>query len=83
MYIIPLFKRGHKGTYHQKMSRKHLQRYVDEFAYRWNTRGDMDMIFADIVQNFAEKGKLTYKELTAEQTLWGGNLKCISRYPET
>lgn len=32
-----LFKRGYMGTYHY-MSPKHLQRYCDEFAARYNTR---------------------------------------------
>ena len=32
-----IIKRGYKGTYHQ-MSDKHLQRYVDEFAARYNSR---------------------------------------------
>ena len=32
-----LIKRAHKGTYH-KMSPKHLQRYVDEFTGRYNSR---------------------------------------------
>lgn len=59
-----VFKRAYKGTYHQ-MSRKHLQRYVDEFAYRWNVRGEMDFLFDDMVRNMAESGKLTYKNLIA------------------
>ena len=33
-----MLKRGHMGVYH-KMSPKHLQRYVNEFAGRHNIRG--------------------------------------------
>ena len=33
-----VLKRGHYGTFHQ-WSVKHLQRYVDEFTFRMNTRG--------------------------------------------
>ncbi|MBD3251831.1 hypothetical protein GF380_05280 [Candidatus Uhrbacteria bacterium] len=58
-----MFKRGYNGTYHH-MSKKHLQRYVDEFAYRWNVRGDMDYLFADMVRNIAGTGTLSYKTLT-------------------
>ena len=32
-----MLKRAHKGTYH-KMSKKHLDRYVQEFAGRHNIR---------------------------------------------
>ena len=34
-------KRTIIGTHHQ-VSRKHLQRYCDEFAYRYNTRKETD-----------------------------------------
>src|SRR5712671_4371981 len=34
-----LFKRGYHGVYHQ-MSKKHLQRYVDECAFRLNRKGN-------------------------------------------
>ena len=33
-----LLKRGMFGQFHS-VSRKHLQRYVDEFCYRYNLRG--------------------------------------------
>lgn len=60
-----IFKRGYMGTYHS-MSRKHLQKYVDEFTYRFNTRANpMQDIFTDIVSRVSTHGTLTYKQLTA------------------
>jgi hypothetical protein len=35
--VFSLIKRGLVGTYHS-VSRYHLHRYLDEFAFRWNTR---------------------------------------------
>ncbi len=60
-----LFKRGYVGTYHL-MSKKHLQRYVDEFTYRFNGRiNDFDDLFSDLVHKISNSDKLTYKKLTA------------------
>jgi transposase-like protein len=36
-----LLKRGHYGTFHQ-LSKKHIGRYLDEFAFRWKHRGITD-----------------------------------------
>ncbi len=39
--FFALIKRGPYGTFHA-VSKKHLHRYVSEFVFRWNTRGDDD-----------------------------------------
>ena len=58
-----LLKRGYHGIYHQ-MSKKHLQRYVDEFVYRFNRRKDVaEDVFSNIVLGVSVNPKLTYKEL--------------------
>ena len=60
-----LMKRGHYGTYH-KMSSKHLNRYVQEFAGRHNIR-NLDTIaqMQMIAQGFSKK-RLRYSDLIAD-----------------
>ena len=61
-----LFKRGYHGIYHH-MSRKHLQRYVNEFTFRFNRRAsEMQSIFSEVVNNIAETAQLPYKALTQQ-----------------
>jgi transposase-like protein len=56
-----LLKRGIYGIYHQ-VSPKHLQRYCDEFALRYNTRGIKDHErFQNAVKN--SEGRLKYNQL--------------------
>ena len=59
-----LLKRGYYGTYHH-MDRKHLQRYVNEFAGRHNIREQdtVDQMVA-IAKGFVGK-RLRYRELVA------------------
>jgi transposase-like protein len=58
-----LFKRGYHGVYHH-MSRKHMQRYVDEFTFRFNRRSkEMQGVFSDVVAKVAESSQLPYKTL--------------------
>jgi len=58
-----LFKRGYHGVYHH-MSKKHLQRYVEEYTYRFNRRkSEMQEVFSGLVQSITESTRLPYKEL--------------------
>ncbi len=59
-----MLRRGHDGTFHH-FSRKHLNRYVSEFATRHNLR-DSDTI--DMMEALAMRSvgkRLRYRELTA------------------
>lgn len=59
-----MLKRGHKGTYH-KMSPKHLDRYVKEFAGRQNQREMDTKEQLELMAQGMEGNRLTYKELTS------------------
>lgn len=60
--FFSLLKRGINGIYHQ-VSPKHLHRYCDEFAYRYNTRKITDVVrFEDAVKN-VNNVRLTYADL--------------------
>ena len=60
-----MLKRAHKGVYH-KLSAKHLQRYVSEFAGRHNIR-ELDTLeqMAHVVAGMIGR-RLMYRDLTAE-----------------
>ena len=66
-----MLKRAHKGTFH-KLSPKHLDRYVQEFAGRHNVR-DLDTI-DQMGQTAAGMGgkRLRYRELVADNGLPSG-----------
>jgi len=62
---VPDGERGYHGTYHS-MSKKHLQRYVDEFTFRFNIRSsEMAEKFSEVVRQVSERDKMSYKTLTA------------------
>lgn len=58
-----LFKRGVAGSFH-KVSRKHLDRYLDEFEFRFNNRHN-PFIFRDALRELLTSPHIQYKNLTA------------------
>jgi transposase-like protein len=59
-----LFKRGLVGQFH-KVSEKHLDRYLDEFTYRFNGR-DHDRLFQNTLRNLINGKPLTFDRLIAD-----------------
>jgi len=58
-----LFKRGLVGSFHQ-VSRKHLDRYLDEFEFRYNNRKNR-FLFRDTLQKLVTTEAMPYEQLTA------------------
>jgi len=58
--FFSLLKRGVYGTFHS-VSEQHLQRYADEFAFRWNYRKADDFARANAVLRNAAGKRLTYR----------------------
>ncbi len=56
-----LLKRGVMGQFHH-VSKKHLHRYCDEFAFRWNGRTVTDVERRDDVVKGAEGKRLMYRD---------------------
>ncbi len=70
-YIIPNFKRAFQGTFH-KISPKHLDRYVREFAAKHNVReaDTMDQM-GSVAAGMVGK-RLMYRDLIADNGLDSG-----------
>lgn len=60
-----LFKRAIVGSYH-KMSRDHMDSYLDEFCWRFNRRAMQPQLFDMALHNLTERKPLTFKKLTQE-----------------
>ena len=58
-----LFKRGIVGSFHQ-VSHKHLDRYLDEFEFRYNNRKN-PYLFRDTITRLVMAEKMPYEQLTA------------------
>ena len=63
----PNAARGMAGAFH-KVSLKHLQRYLNEFSYRFNDRKSPDL-FGMTVRRMALAGAMRYEQLIAENVL--------------
>ena len=63
--FFALLKRGVYGTFHA-VSKKHLHRYVNEFAFRWNTRKLDDGKRLSLAIQGAEGKRLMYYEPTSK-----------------
>lgn len=59
--FFSLLKRGIYGTFHA-VSKKHLHRYIDEFAFRWNTRKVTDGERIAQAIRAAEGKRLIYRQ---------------------
>ena len=63
--VWALMKRGYKGVYHH-WSKKHLHRYIDEFAFRLD-KGNCERDTIDRVRSLVRDSvnkRLTYEKLT-------------------
>ena len=61
--FFAILKRGVYGSFHS-VSEQHLQRYVDEFAFRWNTRASLgieDTERASVPSRRTSGKRLTYR----------------------
>lgn len=61
--VFSLFKRGVIGSYH-KLSKDHLDSYLQEFCWRFNRRGLQPLMFGEMLRELVTKKPLTYRYLT-------------------
>jgi transposase-like protein len=63
--VFSLFKRGVIGSYH-KLSKDHLDSYLQEFCWRYNRRKMQPWMFDTLLREVATKKPMTYRHLTRE-----------------
>ncbi len=61
--FFSLLKRGVNGAWHN-VSREHLPKYVNEFAFRWNTRKLTDGARLAAAIPMIEGKRLTYRKVS-------------------
>jgi transposase-like protein len=60
--FFSLLKRGVYGAWHH-VSREHLPKYANEFAFRWNTRGQTDGERMETAIGMVTGKRLTYRQV--------------------
>jgi len=60
--FFSLLKRGVYGSWHH-VSREHLPKYANEFAFRWNTRGLTDGERMETAIGMTAGKRLTYRQV--------------------
>lgn len=63
-----IFKRGMLGVY-QHCSERHLQRYLTEFDFRYNSRDVNDFERAEMAVKGAEGKRLTYRRVSKQKSM--------------
>ncbi len=66
--FFALLKRGVHGTFHH-VSKPHLGRYCDEFAFRWDHRKTSDAVRTVAAITGAEGKRLTYRNARSNMTM--------------
>jgi transposase-like protein len=61
--FFSLLKRGVYGAWHH-VSREHLPKYANEFAFRWNTRGQTDGERMETAIGMTTGKRLTYRQVS-------------------
>lgn len=71
--VVALVKRWLLGTHQGRVSRKHLQAYLEEFAFRFNRRKShhVGWLFNRMLQQSLEADPLTYRAIVETQDIGG------------
>lgn len=62
--IIANAKMWMRGTFNRYPSSKHLERYLEEFQFRFNRRWNIDNIFDSLLERCIQRTTITFAELT-------------------
>src|SRR4029077_7460340 len=70
-WTVSLLKRWLLGTHAGAVKPKHLQAYLDEFAFRFNRRKTNGVVTTAVAGEAANRGGLDSKELARCVSYWG------------